>query len=163
MRRLLPLGLLLAAACKGPAPDSPAAPQAAAPSVVVGARLRRLPLGFPNGSRISVEVAEDERSRELGLMFRTVLEPDYGMLFVFPDEQELQFWMKNTFVDLDMLFIGADRRITVVHANVPRSRPDTSDQAVARRGGRGRYVLELAAGEAKRRGLRAGDLLDFAP
>jgi len=113
-------------------------------------------LGFPDGATLRVDIASTPASREKGLMFRTKLAPDYGMLFVFDREGELQFWMKNTLVDLDMVFIDGAGRITAVHEDVPRSRLDTPESGLARRSGVGRYVLELPAGAARRHGLKAG-------
>lgn len=118
-------------------------------------------LKFPDGESIIVEVASTPAQRQQGLMYRTSLAPDYGMLFVFPAEQVLPFWMRNTYVDLDMVFLDSGKRITVVHHDVPRSREDAADSEVARRTGHGRYVLELPAGQAKRRGLKRGQSLEF--
>lgn len=118
-------------------------------------------LVFPDGKSISVELAMTPKDREYGLMNRTSLPPDYGMLFVFPREQAMQFWMKNTLVDLDMVFIGADKRITEVHKDVPRSAPDTPEANLARRGGAAQYVLELPAGDAQRHTLSRGQSLVF--
>lgn len=119
-------------------------------------------LTFPDGKSIAVELAVTPGERERGLMFRRSLPPDYGMLFVFPREQRLSFWMKNTFVDLDILFIGSDKRITALHHDVPRTEEGASDAQVAVRGGVGRYVLELPAGTARRLGLSRGDRLSFS-
>lgn len=94
-------------------------------------------------------------------MFRTSLPKDYGMLFVFLAERRLEFWMKNTWVSLDMVFIGGDKRIISIHRNVPRSYPETPEAALARRYGTGRYVLELPAGACKSYKLKKGDRLFF--
>ena len=126
------------------------------------AALPTAPLTFPDGKTITVEVAATPRDRERGLMDRVKLARDYGMLFVFPTEQPLQFWMKNTWVSLDMVFIDKALRITEVHRNVPRSFPDTPEEKLARRGGLGQYVLEVPAGAAKRRGLKKGQRLKFS-
>jgi len=83
------------------------------------------------------------------------------MLFVFPQEQALQFWMKNTLADLDMVWISPDKKVTGIHRDVPKSRADTPDEAVARRMGTGKYVLELPAGAALRHKLKVGDNLQF--
>lgn len=125
---------------------------------------RRLPaaaLSFPDGRRITVELALTPRDREQGLMNRRSLPEDYGMLFAFPREQFLEFWMKNTWVDLDMIFIRSDKRIAEVHRNVARSAADTPEGALERRGGLAQYVLELPAGAADRRRLRKGQALVF--
>lgn len=123
--------------------------------------LRRTRVTLPGGGSVVAEVADDPVSRERGLMHRERLPDGEGMLFVFPGEQMLTFWMKNTFIDLDMVFIGADKRVTAVHAEVPRSRAGDPEETVARRSAPGRYVLELPAGAARRLGLEAGDRLDF--
>ncbi len=83
------------------------------------------------------------------------------MLFVFPQEMELNFWMKNTLVSLDIVWIGADKTVAVVHDHMKKSTVDTPDDKVAAAGGRGQYVLELPAGAAARRGLKPGDRLAF--
>lgn len=113
------------------------------------------------GGAITVDVVDTPAAREKGLMFRKSLKPDYGMLFVFPMELDLGFWMKNTYVPLDIVFIGADKKVTVVHRNVRASTEKTTDEEVARAGGRGQYVLELPAGAAKRWKLREGAKLRF--
>lgn len=94
-------------------------------------------------------------------MFRTQLADDAGMLFYFGRQTVQTFWMKNTFIDLDMVFIGRDKKITVIHADVPRSMTDTPENFLARRAGSAKYVLELPAGAAKRFGLAQGDELRF--
>ncbi|MBI4425919.1 MAG: DUF192 domain-containing protein [Elusimicrobia bacterium] len=124
--------------------------------------LPKLPLTFPNGKTIQVDLAATPAAREIGLMHRRALPRDYGMLFAFPGEQELQFWMKNTLVDLDMVFLDKEGAITALHPRVPRSRVDAPEETLARRSGRGQYVLELPAGAAGRHKLRVGQRLRFA-
>lgn len=122
----------------------------------------RARLALPGGGRrIEVETARSPREREQGLMYRTRLPADSGMLFYFERQQRLGFWMKNTYVDLDMIFIDAEKKITAVHPDVPRSGKDTPDNMAATRGGVGKYVLELPAGAAKRYGLSPGQRLEF--
>jgi uncharacterized protein len=122
---------------------------------------KKAALRFPKGKPIIVDVADTPSTRETGLMCVTRMPRDYGMLFVFPSEMGLGFWMKNTLVPLDILWIGADKRINNIAPRLKASRVDTPEDKVARAGGRGMYVLELAAGEAKRRGLKVGDRLEF--
>lgn len=135
---------------------------AAAPSAAPAPAPRTATVGFPDGSRLEVELAQTPEERERGLMFRTSLGPEEGMLFVFEADSELGFWMKNTFVDLDMAWLDASGKVTALHENVPRSTPGMSDSEVATRGGRGLYVLELAAGQAKRRKVAVGSVLSLA-
>jgi uncharacterized membrane protein (UPF0127 family) len=118
-------------------------------------------LSFPSGKPITVDVVDTPLDRERGLMFYTKLPRDYGMLFAFPREMMMTFWMKNTLIPLDIVFIGADKKITVIHAKMKASTTETPDDAVARAGGTAQYVLELPAGAAKRRKLAAGDALKF--
>lgn len=97
---------------------------------------------------LTLAVAADEHTRELGLMCVTALRPAAGMLFVFASENDWQFWMKNTVVPLDMVWLGSDGTVSHVAANVPASTLETPNDRVARRSGHGRYVIELRAGEA---------------
>lgn len=104
-----------------------------------------------------IAVTQDERSR--GLMHRDTLPPDRGMLFVFPKEGRHRFWMKNTRIELDIIFIGADRRVvSISHRAQPcRKEPcDTYGPA-----GDAAYALEIAGGLAAAKGFAAGDLVEF--
>lgn len=123
--------------------------------------LRRIPLGLPDGKTITVEVADTPADRERGLMHRRKLPKDYGMLFVFPRPASLGFWMKNTFVSLDIVYLDASKTVTRVHARVRPSTPRTRDEDVARVSGYGQYILELPAGAAKREGIKEGRTLKF--
>ena len=77
-------------------------------------------------------------------MFVKNLPEDQGMLFVFNKDQEQAFWMKNTLIDLDMVFISSHQIVTSVAAEVPHSYTYTPDEEVAYAFGYGKYVLELA-------------------
>jgi uncharacterized membrane protein (UPF0127 family) len=121
---------------------------------------RALVIAVPAGT-LRVAVADTDARRERGLMGVGAVPHGEGMLFVFPDadDAERDFWMKDTITPLDMIFIRVDGTISTIAANVPATKPATSDAAVARRAGVGRYVLELGAGGAHRAGLRTGDRL----
>ena len=123
--------------------------------------VKKAKLTFPDGKSIVANIVDTPESRETGMMCLTKVRRDYGMLFVFPQELDLNFWMKNTLLSLDIVWIGADKRVTVVHDRMKKSTMDTPEDKVARAGGRGQYVLELPAGAAARRGLKPGDRLDF--
>jgi len=114
---------------------------------------------FPDGSSITAELARTDEERARGLMFRKRILPDQGMLFVFEEEELHSFWMKNTLVALDILWLGRDRRIVHIAADVPPCKadpcPSYGPDAPAS------YVLELKAGEALARRLKAGDRLEF--
>jgi uncharacterized protein len=106
--------------------------------------------------RVALEVMNTPAARERGMMYRPALAEDHGMLFVFPEEVEHPFWMKNTLVPLDMLFIAGDGRIVGIHADaVPIS---TASLSV---GQPSTYVLEVNGGWAARHGVRAGDRIEF--
>lgn len=124
-------------------------------------KVKKTSLEFSTGKKIMVDVMDTEAGRERGLMFRRKLPKNYGMLFVFPQENPLQFWMKNTWASLDILFIRKDKSIAVVHERVRASTEKTTDDEVARVNGTGQYVLELPAGAARTYGLKAGQIVKF--
>lgn len=109
------------------------------------------------GHRYGVEIAEDDASRARGLMERTELPADRGMLFVFQDDAPRAFWMKNTKIPLDILYFDAGRRLLSVQHDVPPCRADPCPLYPS--GAPARYVLELNAGEARRIGVTPGDEL----
>jgi uncharacterized membrane protein (UPF0127 family) len=114
---------------------------------------------LPDGFAVSIEIADDEDLRAQGLMFRDHLTSGAGMLFFFPTEGEYPFWMKNTRIPLDIIWIDANRRIAHVKHEVPPCHvpdcPSYPPNAMAK------YVLEIAGGEAMKHGLKAGDVLRF--
>lgn len=102
--------------------------------------------------KFEVEIAATDESRETGLMYRSSLAPDRGMLFDFIQTQEVYFWMKNTYVPLDMIFIRADGTVASVAENtVPLSETVVPSKAPVR------FVLEVVAGTAAKIGLKPGD------
>lgn len=114
---------------------------------------------LPDGFVVNVEIAADGETRAQGLMYRDHLPPGSGMLFFFGESGEYPFWMKNTRIPLDIIWIDEKQRIAHVKHEVPPCRiddcPSYPPNAIAR------YVLELAGGEAKKHGLKAGDVLQF--
>lgn len=101
-----------------------------------------------------IELAVTSAQREQGLMYRTHLPEQSGMLFDFGETRDVAMWMKNTLIPLDMLFVKADGKIARIEANAtPHS------LTVRPSGGPVRAVLELAGGEAARAGIRVGDRL----
>lgn len=106
------------------------------------------------GERVfTVEIADDPGEREAGLMFRRDMADDHGMLFVFEASQPLGFWMRNTVMPLDLIFIGQDGRIKAIRQGEPFSEAVISSDEPAR------FVLELKAGTAQRDGIADGDLV----
>ncbi|NLF24729.1 MAG: DUF192 domain-containing protein [Deltaproteobacteria bacterium] len=101
-----------------------------------------------------VEIANNPAQRAKGLMFRKHLAPDRGMLFIYPRPQKLSFWMKDTYVSLDMIFMDSDFRVQGILENVPinneKSRSVEGDNL---------YVLEVPAGSSARGGIKKGSVL----
>ncbi|HUP60853.1 MAG TPA: DUF192 domain-containing protein [Thermoanaerobaculia bacterium] len=114
---------------------------------------------FPDGFAVRVEIAADDELRAQGLMYRTALPPETGMLFFFAEEEEHAFWMKNTKIPLDMIWIDSNRRVVHVKHDVPPC--EVADCPSYPPGVPSRYVLEVAAGVARQHGLAAGDQLTF--
>ncbi|HEX7505101.1 MAG TPA: DUF192 domain-containing protein [Syntrophales bacterium] len=138
---------LLIAVCPIPLQD-PAA--AAEPSAVANpASLKKILVGK---TPLRVEVASTPDKLERGLMFRQSLPEDEGMLFIFKEPQELNFWMRNTLIPLDIAFIGADGIILNIHQAKPL---DESIQY--RSAGAAKYVVETNQGWFSRHGIRPGD------
>jgi uncharacterized membrane protein (UPF0127 family) len=115
-----------------------------------------------DGGVLRVEIADTPDERSTGLMHRTSLPDDAGMLFIYEAPRIPSFWMKNTLIPLDMIWIGADKRIVEINANV-QPEPGVADSALRRYGPTVpvSYVLELNAGAAARLGLAPGSLLAF--
>jgi len=111
---------------------------------------------FGGAHRLTVEIADTSQLRTRGLMWRTELADDSGMLFIFPAEVVQSFWMRNTRIPLDMVFI--DRKFRVVGV-VQWAEPQT---LTARTVGKpSLYVLEVPGGWASRNGVRAGSMVEL--
>jgi uncharacterized membrane protein (UPF0127 family) len=117
----------------------------------------RLKIETRNGPvLLDVEVADTERQREHGLMFRRQLPEDHGMIFLFGGEREITMWMKNTYIPLDMVFIGSDWRIVHIARDAePLSTSIISSVQPASQ------VLEILAGQADKLGLKPGDAVSL--
>jgi uncharacterized membrane protein (UPF0127 family) len=144
---LAPLLLAMAAACTSPRGHD--APASAQPRVVV-----ENSTGAQHAVRVELARTEAERAR--GLMFRTSLDPDAGMLFVFEESANHGFWMQNTYIPLDMIFIDeAGRIVGIVENATPRS------LEIREVGVPSRYVLEVNGGWSAAHGVRTGDRVRF--
>lgn len=99
----------------------------------------------------SMEVVADFQSRQRGLMFRKSVGAREGMLFVFPNDEDHSFWMKNTFIPLDMVFVSKELHVVGVLSDVPPLTEDPRSVGVP-----SRYVLEFSAGTMKAIGVAAG-------
>jgi uncharacterized membrane protein (UPF0127 family) len=138
---ILSLSLLLAPPSVGPARAQSLAHSALVIETTAGAQYR-----------FEVELATTPEQQAQGLMFREHLADDAGMLFIFPEAREAAFWMKNTLIPLDMLFIGADGRIVN-----QRERAEPGSLAEIRSAGQVKAVLEINGGLAARLGIHPGD------
>ena len=156
IRSVLLLGLVFVllpfAACTQPVPVTPA--NTTTTSAPAGPRVI-----FPNGFVVNVETVADDELRARGLMYRDHLAPNAGMLFFFKEEEPHSFWMKNTRIPLDMIFLDTNRRIVGIERDVPPCKvmdcPSYGPAAPSR------YVLEVAGGVAQQHGLKSGDVLRF--
>jgi uncharacterized protein len=104
--------------------------------------------------QFNIWLADTPAQQQQGLMWIQQLPADYGMLFLLPEPRGMSMWMKNTYVPLDMVFFDDRGRILRIHENaVPLS------EAIIQSGAEVAGVLEILAGEAKRRGMQTGDRL----
>ena len=122
----------------------------------------RTPWVEVGGERFTVEVADDEAERSLGLMFRDAMPADHGMLFIHDRQEPQAYWMKNTKIPLDILYFDDDRKLVAQQRDVPTCSlgdacPSYPSDAPAR------YVLELNAGQAEKLKLQDGAVLTFGP
>lgn len=116
----------------------------------------RLEDAFGGAHRVEVEIAATADSRQRGMMWRTALPEGKGMLFLFPHEQVQGFWMRNTLISLDMIFITSDLRVAgIVSRAVPRSFESRSVGAPSQ------YVLEVPGGWTEKVGIRKGSAVRF--
>ena len=105
---------------------------------------------------IGIEVADNVQLRARGLMYRNSLPADGGMLFIFDREEIQGFWMKNTYIALDMLFVNREKEIVTIHANTtPMKEWNYASTEPAL------YVVEVNAGYCLRHNIKAGDRIEF--
>jgi len=105
---------------------------------------------------IDVEVADTEYDTQLGLMFRKAMKETESMLFIFPNEELRSFWMRNTFISLDMIFVNADKKIVTIHKDT-RTLSDQSYPSTAP----AQYVVEVVGGFTDKYGIKEGDSISF--
>lgn len=154
MRRLLGLLVLAGLAISSVRADS-ALPPGYEP-------LQRFPqarvIVHANGKKVPIRawVADTPRRSFQGLMYIRSLDPDRGMLFLYPEAEYRSFWMRNTYVSLDILYIDADRRVI----NIAERVKPLSDAPIPSTGP-AQAVLELVAGSAERLGIKPGDRIEW--
>jgi uncharacterized protein len=106
--------------------------------------------------KIDIQIANTEFDRELGLMFRKNMEENQGMLFIFPEASIQNFWMRNTLISLDMIFVNQDKKIITIRKNTTK----LSDQTYSSTGP-AMYVIEVNAGFADRYNIKVGDKIEW--
>lgn len=143
-------------------PAPPPGPAAGCPEPTPFPELQTASLRFLEASggplRLEVELAKRDEERQRGLMYRTELADDRGMLFVFERERRLAFWMKNTCIALDMIFVAADGVIVGIEENVPTLNENTYSPGCP-----AKYVIEVNAGWTRKRGIQAGQRVELPP
>ena len=123
------------------------------------ASLQKVEIATKGGTHsFLVEIAANDEERARGLMYRKELPEGRGMLFDFKREQDVGFWMKNTYISLDMIFIRADGTIRRIAANT-----EPLSERMVPAGGPVRYVLEVIGGTARKLGIEPGDKVTGAP
>ena len=156
MRRIaVAVAAALAACSPQPAPSEPATESS---TEQPQSGLEQVPLTIISSTgahRFTVEVARTHEEQSQGMMFRTAIAPDRGMIFPFDPPREAAFWMRNTLIPLDMIFIRADGTIARISTAVPHSEAQMpSGEPVA-------AVLEIAGGRAAELGIAAGDRVEW--
>ena len=107
-------------------------------------------------TKIDIQISQTEYDRELGLMFRKSMAENQGMLFIFPDVQVRSFWMRNTVIPLDMIFIDSIKTIL----NIAKNTTPYSDNSYTSTGP-AKYVLEVNGGFADRHQIRQGEKVNL--
>jgi len=108
------------------------------------------------GSRTyTLEIANTDVARQRGLMERDAVPEDRGMIFVFPEERELAFWMKNTRIPLDIIYLDAGGQVVSVHQMKPYDRTSVPSARDAK------YAIELNLGQVAKTGVKPGDVLQI--
>jgi uncharacterized protein len=106
--------------------------------------------------KIDVEIAETDDTRHRGLMFRESMLEDQGMLFIFTDEEQQSFYMKNTVIPLDIIFINSKKKIVKIHKN---AKPFDETSLPSRKPSI--YVVEVNGGFCDKFGIKEGDQIDY--
>ena len=133
------------------------APERAAPSIAKEREARRAEVRFPNDHLVVAEIADTPELQQRGYMFRTEVGPGEGMVFLFPAPDIHLFWMKNTLVPLDIIWMDDAKTIIHIQANTPPCKADPCPSYGPMR--KASTVLEVRAGTAAAEGLKTGDRL----
>ena len=109
-----------------------------------------------NQEKLTIEIADNEVETAQGLMYRRTMPDSCGMVFIFADSQPRNFWMKNTYLPLDILFLDESKKIVTIQAN---RTPFSEEQIPSFENAK--YVLEVNAGYCKRKGIEKGELVKW--
>jgi len=135
---------------------------AALPSPAPASDSRLLPIRTPSGITIEAEIADTPIKRATGLMYRERLDKDHGMLFVFGQPSPWTFWMKNTKIALDLIWLDAKKRVVHIERQVPIcTKTDDSCPQYPPNSADAIYVLEIAGGTVERYKIEKGSKLEF--
>jgi hypothetical protein len=107
-------------------------------------------------AKIDIEKADNDMERGFGLMYRRSMSDTQGMLFLFNESEPQSFWMRNTFIPLDIMFVDENLTITTIHENTQ----PLSDKSIPSNGN-ARYVVEVNGGFTKKHGLKIGDKINW--
>jgi uncharacterized membrane protein (UPF0127 family) len=110
------------------------------------------------GKEVTLEVASTNDKRLLGLMRRTALQPDHGMIFIYPEPHPLRFWMKDTWIPLSIAFVKEDGTII----NIDEMRPGVTETPYMVEG-KCRFAIEMTTDWFKAHGIQAGDRIALTP
>lgn len=116
---------------------------------------------LPDGAEITAELAITRDAQTQGMMFRTNLRPNEGMLFPFEEMAPRAFWMFQTLVSLDIVWLDDNKRVVEISANSPPCNTVPDDCPTFGGSAHSTYVLELAAGQAAAHNLKVGSQLEF--
>jgi uncharacterized protein len=109
-------------------------------------------------SKIDIEIADDDIQRAQGLMYRYGMDDNQGMLFIFPKEEIQSFWMKDTYISLDIVFVNSANRIVSIHSNTKvQSEQSYKSSAPAK------YVIEVNGDFCSRNNILLNDIINFLP
>ena len=110
-----------------------------------------------NIEKLTIEIADNDEETTQGLMFRRTMPDSCGMLFIFPNSEPRNFWMKNTYLPLDIMFLDEFKKIVTIQAN---RTPFSEEQIPSYQDAK--YVLEVNAGYCKRKGVEKGDMIELS-
>ena len=107
-------------------------------------------------AKIDIEIADNDYERQLGLMNRNKMDENQGMLFIFPEQEKLSFWMRNTLIPLDMIFVNDQKKIVTIHKDTKT----LSDQSYPS-SEPAKYVVEVLAGFTDKHNIKVGDKINW--